>query len=77
MKFLVDAGVPRERLQAKGFGESRPINSNRTDAGRARTGMWSSFRTNGKLTTRRRIVNQIETRKTPLFEPTDRVASVR
>jgi outer membrane protein OmpA-like peptidoglycan-associated protein len=36
MKFLVDAGVPSARLQANGFGESRPIDDNKTDAGRAR-----------------------------------------
>ncbi|HMJ14752.1 MAG TPA: OmpA family protein, partial [Polyangiaceae bacterium] len=36
MKFLVDAGVSAERLAAKGFGETRPIEPNATDAGRAK-----------------------------------------
>lgn len=34
-RFLIDAGVPSERLIAKGFGETQPIVSNATDAGRA------------------------------------------
>ena len=33
--FLVEAGIAAGRLEAKGFGESRPLTSNDTDAGRA------------------------------------------
>jgi len=33
--YLVDQGVSRERMTAKGFGESQPIESNATEAGRA------------------------------------------
>lgn len=33
--YLVDQGVSRSRMTAKGFGESRPIESNATEAGRA------------------------------------------
>jgi outer membrane protein OmpA-like peptidoglycan-associated protein len=35
MKFLVSRGVEPERLMAKGYGEERPIDTNRTEAGRA------------------------------------------
>lgn len=34
--FLVEAGVRRERLRAKGFGEALPISTNATRSGRAR-----------------------------------------
>jgi outer membrane protein OmpA-like peptidoglycan-associated protein len=34
--YLVNAGVEPERLQAKGFGETRPLADNRTAAGRDR-----------------------------------------
>lgn len=33
--FLTDKGIERGRLNAKGFGEERPIESNATEAGRA------------------------------------------
>jgi len=33
--FLVEAGVAPERLEAKGYGEDKPIESNKTKAGRA------------------------------------------
>lgn len=35
MAYLIARGVPAERLQAVGFGESRPIADNATEAGRA------------------------------------------
>ncbi len=35
---LLELGVPRERLQAVGFGETRPIDSNQTAEGRYRNG---------------------------------------
>jgi outer membrane protein OmpA-like peptidoglycan-associated protein len=35
-EYLVRKGVPAERLQTAGFGESRPIDTNDTDLGRAR-----------------------------------------
>jgi len=35
LAFLVQAGVPRDHLEAQGFGETCPIASNRTGAGRA------------------------------------------
>lgn len=34
MKYLVDNGIDKSRLTTKGFGESKPIASNDTDAGR-------------------------------------------
>jgi outer membrane protein OmpA-like peptidoglycan-associated protein len=34
--YLVDAGVPTGRVTAVGYGESRPIISNRSERGRAR-----------------------------------------
>ena len=36
MRFLVQSGVDPSRLEAQGFGETRPIASNNTKAGRAR-----------------------------------------
>ncbi len=36
MKFLLDAGVEPERLEARGFGETQPIASNKQAAGRAK-----------------------------------------
>jgi len=35
LNYLVSRGVDRDRLIAVGFGESQPIDTNRTDAGRA------------------------------------------
>lgn len=35
MSYLIEQGVPAERLVAKGFGESDPVESNETRAGRA------------------------------------------
>ncbi len=32
---LVDQGVPETRLVARGYGESQPIEDNKTEAGRA------------------------------------------
>jgi outer membrane protein OmpA-like peptidoglycan-associated protein len=36
MRYFVGKGVRRERLSAKGLGESNPVDSNATEAGRAR-----------------------------------------
>ncbi len=36
MQFLIGKGVPRDRLQAQGFGFSRPIAENDTEEGRAK-----------------------------------------
>ena len=35
LRYLVAKGVEKERLRAVGYGESRPIESNRTETGRA------------------------------------------
>ncbi|RME24181.1 MAG: OmpA family protein [Deltaproteobacteria bacterium] len=35
LEYLVSKGVPRDRLIAVGFGESQPIDTNRTEEGRA------------------------------------------
>ncbi len=35
LEFLVGEGVPPERLEARGYGESRPVDSNDTEWGRA------------------------------------------
>jgi outer membrane protein OmpA-like peptidoglycan-associated protein len=35
MRFLIAHGVAAERLDAQGFGSTRPVSSNRSDAGRA------------------------------------------
>jgi outer membrane protein OmpA-like peptidoglycan-associated protein len=35
MNYLITNGVASDRLNAKGFGESNPIDSNKTAAGRA------------------------------------------
>ena len=34
-EYLIKKGVAPERLEARGFGEDRPIESNATNAGRA------------------------------------------
>jgi outer membrane protein OmpA-like peptidoglycan-associated protein len=34
-RYLISQGVESERLRSKGFGESQPIDDNRTAAGRA------------------------------------------
>ena len=34
--FLIDAGVPEARLTADGFGSERPLEDNKTDAGRSK-----------------------------------------
>jgi outer membrane protein OmpA-like peptidoglycan-associated protein len=34
-RYLLDRGVPEDRLQSKGYGESQPIATNETDEGRA------------------------------------------
>lgn len=36
MDFLSSAGIARERLQARGYGESQPLDSNDTESGRER-----------------------------------------
>ena len=36
MEYLINKGIPQERLEAKGYGYSRPIASNDTEDGRAR-----------------------------------------
>ena len=36
MEYLVKQGVPQERISAKGYGMSRPIEDNKTKAGRAK-----------------------------------------
>ncbi|MBV1761923.1 OmpA family protein [Hoeflea sp.] len=35
LDFMIAAGVPAERMDATGYGESRPLESNETDAGKA------------------------------------------
>lgn len=35
VKYLVDKGIPAERLQAKGYGETQPVAENNTPGGRA------------------------------------------
>ena len=35
-KLVADYGIPAERVSAVGYGESRPIDTNDTDEGRAR-----------------------------------------
>ena len=34
-RFLVEAGVPAQRLEAHGFGQTKPIADNKSEAGRA------------------------------------------
>ena len=34
--FLIDLGVDPGRLQARGYGDTRPVDSNATDEGRER-----------------------------------------
>ena len=35
--YLIQQGIPNGRMTARGYGETRPIDTNRTDAGRANT----------------------------------------
>jgi outer membrane protein OmpA-like peptidoglycan-associated protein len=35
-RYLIDSGVPEQRLVAQGFGASRPMGSNTTEQGRER-----------------------------------------
>ena len=35
VNYLISKGISGDRLKAKGFGESKPIDTNDTDAGRA------------------------------------------
>jgi outer membrane protein OmpA-like peptidoglycan-associated protein len=35
-KWLIEKGISQERLEAKGYGQMRPIDTNKTVAGRAR-----------------------------------------
>ena len=35
VNFLVERGVDEKRLSAKGYGHSKPVDSNETDEGRA------------------------------------------
>ena len=44
MKWLTDHGVAKERLSSKGFGLTKPIDSNDTDAGRQNNRRKSNFR---------------------------------
>jgi OOP family OmpA-OmpF porin len=34
-QYLIEQGIPANRMTAQGYGETRPIESNRTSAGRA------------------------------------------
>ena len=34
LKYLVEAGIAPDRLVSEGFGETRPVDTNETDAGR-------------------------------------------
>ena len=34
VKYLVDHGIPQERLSAKGFGAGQPVADNKTEEGR-------------------------------------------
>jgi len=36
VEYLVSAGIARERMKAKGYGESRPVADNATAEGRAK-----------------------------------------
>lgn len=36
MRYLVEAGIPADKLEAVGYGETRPIDSNKTEDGRER-----------------------------------------
>lgn len=36
MRFLVEAGIDRRRMSARGYGERQPLESNESEAGRAR-----------------------------------------
>jgi outer membrane protein OmpA-like peptidoglycan-associated protein len=36
VEYLIKAGVPKANLQARGYGETRPVASNASEADRAR-----------------------------------------
>jgi outer membrane protein OmpA-like peptidoglycan-associated protein len=36
MNYLITAGIDSRRLEYAGFGETRPVDDNKTDAGRAK-----------------------------------------
>ena len=36
MNYLIEKGIPADRLNSKGYGASKPIQSNDTEEGRAK-----------------------------------------